>query len=303
MATETAAGWVKHPRNPVLGSDLGIVYDVCVLAEEDGFRMYFSWSDKNAIALTKSKDGVSWSEPTIVLEARPGSAWEEDVNRPVVVAKDGLYHMWYTGQAPGSEGSGAKIGYAQSSDGEKFQRLSDAPVLVADVAWEKVATMCPHVMWDDSLGCLRMWYSAGHDDEPDAIGYATSTDGIHWDKYAANPVFLPEQRNEWEQDKVTGTYIMKDGDEFLMFYIGFADVDTASICLARSKDGITGWERHPNNPIIRRSLDPAGWDSESTYKPYALKTEAGWLLWYNGRKGDDERIGLVRHGVEPLFPA
>ena len=36
-----------------------------------------------------------------------------------------------------------------------------------------------------------------------------------------------------------------------MFYIGFRDQDHAQIGLARSKDGITGWQRHPANPIIR----------------------------------------------------
>ena len=42
-----------------------------------------------------------------------GSSWEADMNRPVVVYKDGLYHMWYTGQNDGK----SWIGYAISKDG------------------------------------------------------------------------------------------------------------------------------------------------------------------------------------------
>ncbi len=36
-----------------------------------------------------------------------------------------------------------------------------------------------------------------------------------------------------------------------MFYIAFSDKDHAQIGLARSKDGITAWKRHPANPIVR----------------------------------------------------
>jgi hypothetical protein len=34
-----------------------------------------------------------------------------------------------------------------------------------------------------------MWYSGGEQYEPDAIGYATSSDRVAWTKAAANPVF------------------------------------------------------------------------------------------------------------------
>jgi hypothetical protein len=36
--------------------------------------------------------------------------------------------------------------------------------------------MCPHVLWDEGPA-VRMWYSAGEQYEPNAIGYATSSDG------------------------------------------------------------------------------------------------------------------------------
>ena len=71
------------------------------------------------------------------------------------------------------------------------QRLSvfGIPALVADKPWEKVAVMCPDVMWDDAAKLYRMWYSGGEQYEPDAIGYATSPDGLTWTKHGSNPVF------------------------------------------------------------------------------------------------------------------
>ena len=82
---ETAAGWVKHPRNPVLGGDLGTCFDVSVLKEGGKYRMWFSWRPKKSIALVESRDGVEWSEPVIVLGPNDKTDWENDLNRPVVI--------------------------------------------------------------------------------------------------------------------------------------------------------------------------------------------------------------------------
>ena len=48
----------------------------------------------------------------------------------------------------------------------------------------------------------------------------------------------------------------------------FRDVEQAQIGVARSKDGISGWRRHPANPIIRPGVDK--WDHDAVYKPYAI---------------------------------
>src|SRR5438552_2228805 len=80
--TETAAGWVKHPRNPVLGGDLGTCFDISVLREGGKYRMWFSWRPKKSIALTESPDGVQWSKPFIVLGPNLKTDWENDLNRP-----------------------------------------------------------------------------------------------------------------------------------------------------------------------------------------------------------------------------
>ena len=82
---ETAAGWKKYEKNPVLGGKLGTCFDVSVLREGNQYRMWFSWRPKQSIALVESPDGLSWSEPQIVLGPRKSSGWEDEVNRPVVI--------------------------------------------------------------------------------------------------------------------------------------------------------------------------------------------------------------------------
>jgi predicted GH43/DUF377 family glycosyl hydrolase len=207
--------------------------------------------------------------------------------------------MWYTGQAkPGQAEGHSWIGYATSPDGINWQRMSDEPVLAFERPWEKVAVMNPHVIWDEPPKTFRMWYSGGEQNEPNAIGYATSTDGMTWTKHASNPIFMPDPKNPWEQFKVAGVQVQKHGDWHYMFYIGYRDEEHAQIGIARSRDGITQWQRHRDNPIVRAAKDK--WDHDACYKPFAIFDGTRWLLWYNGRHGGLEQIGVVLHDGEDL---
>ncbi len=256
--------------------------------------MWFSWRPKKSLALVESRDGIEWTTPEIVLGPNDKTDWENDLNRPVVIKHGNLYQMWYTGQARGK----SWIGYATSQDGKVWQRMSDKPVLSAEHPWEKVAVMCPHVIYDDQAKLYRMWYSGGEQHEPNAIGYATSQDGLKWTKHDNNPIFRPDPQNDWEKERVTACQVIQQKDWHIMFYIGFRDVDHAQIGIARSKDGITNWQRHSANPIIRNGHEK--WDHDAVYKPYAIYDGQKWLLWYNGRKGSKEQIGLAIHEGEDL---
>jgi beta-1,2-mannobiose phosphorylase / 1,2-beta-oligomannan phosphorylase len=289
-ATSPAAGgWVKSEHNPVLGGKLGTCFDIAMLKESSTYRMWFSWRPRKSIALVESTDGVHWGEPVIVLGPAPATGWEDDMNRPAIVKRGDGYHMWYTGQAKGQ----SKIGYATSPDGVKWKRASAQPVLVSKQAWEKVAVMCPHVVWDPAGKVFRMWYSAGEQYEPNAIGYATSPDGVAWTKHEKNPIFTADTASAWEKHKVTACQVVPMGGWHYMFYIGFRDEHRAQIGLARSRDGITGWQRLAANPILRP--DEGKWDHDAVYKPFAILDGGRWLLWYNGRRGGEEQIGLAIH--------
>lgn len=119
-------GLIKCPSNPVLGGEYGTCFDICVLKDGGVFRMWFSWRPKASIALVESKDGVHWGRPKIVLSPNKETKWEGDLNRPVVLKRDNLYHMWYTG----FDDKGSYIGYATSADGVKWKRMSDKPVMI-----------------------------------------------------------------------------------------------------------------------------------------------------------------------------
>jgi predicted GH43/DUF377 family glycosyl hydrolase len=290
---ETTAGWRKYSGNPVLGGRLGTCFDISVLKHDGQYWMWFSWRPKQSVALARSKDGIHWTTPVIALAPNPKFGWEADINRPVVIERAGEFQMWYTGQARGH----SWIGYATSRDSVHWKQMSMKPVLSAQEPWEKAAVMCPDVIWDGARKIYRMWYSGGEQYEPNAIGYATSRDGIHWTKAEGNPIFRSDARDAWERQRVTGCQVILAGGWYYMFYVGFRDINHAEIGLARSKDGVSNWQHLPQNPLIRAGSGSDEWDHDACYKPYAVWDSAHnrWLLWYNGRNGHLEQIGMAIH--------
>ena len=195
--------------------------------------------------------------------------------------------MYYTGQENGE----SKIGVAVSLDCIHFRRIQANPILYPIYSYEGKSVMNPFVLYDDQDKCFKMWFSAGETSEPDVICYATSTDGIRWSRSMNNPIFS-KGIEEYNQAKVSVGHVLKGANGYTMFYISYESHHNASISIAYSKNGITGWLRSRNNPIITPTRN--SWDQDSCYKPSVLfsSSKHQWLLWYNGRRAFDEYIGL-----------
>lgn len=294
-------GWKKYEKNPVLGSpELGTCFDVNVIKEgTKKFNMYFSWRPMKAIGLVRSDDGTSWSEPEICLQCDETSGWEDNLNRSCTLYWNGEYHMWFTGQARGH----SKIGYARSKDGVKFTRVTRDPVLISERPHEGFSVMNPYVRRDEKRGVFQMWYASGETFEPNVLCYAESKDGIKWEKSFLNPIFVHGSGKAWDKDRVGAceVYPLKDG-RYVMFYIGYSDIHTARVGAAISPDGVTQWKRLKANPLVFPI--EGEWDSEATYKPSAMWDEENdcWRLWYNGRSGTREYIGMAVHKGYDLGP-
>lgn len=293
--------WYKYPGNPVIPSEKwGTIFDPFVLECKEPakrFRMYLSWRPQNAIAVTESGDGVHWSDPQIVLSASPRKDMREfHINRACVIPlPNGTYRMYYSGQGPDTAvPKHACILTAESENGIFWKKLAPF-VFSPDGEWEACGVMCPHVLYDEEAGLYKMWYSGMNNPgayyEPDAIGYAESADGLIWNTPFSDPVFRAEHVPGKKLAKVTAAQIVKEGDYYYMFYIGFESHSRATICLCRSRTGIGDWEQYPDNPIV--SPDAGCWDHDACYKPAVCVAAGKTMLWYNGRKDSSEQIGLV----------
>lgn len=285
-------GSFEKYASPVFGDrTTGTMFDAFIRRYGERLRMDVSWRTRNSLAVSFSDDGMKWTDPVITLSPDPGSGWEQILNRNCVLPdpEGNGWLMWYTGQVWENGHGRSRIGIARSADGIHFERIRKEAVLIPESDFEKESVMGPFVMFEN--GIFRMWYTAGETYEPDAICYAESVDGICWKKYGNNPVFSRNPEREYEQNRIGACDILHEKDGYLMFYIGYRDIDTACICAARSEDGITGWTRVPENPLVTPT--PGTWDEHSCYKPTVVRECGVYRLWYNGRRGGEEYIGYA----------
>ena len=144
-----------------------------------------------------------------------------------------------------------------------------------------------------------MWYSGGEQYEPNAIGYATSPDGLKWTRHEKNPIFRPDPKNAWEKDRVTACQVVRQGDWYVMFYIGFRD---RGPCPDRPGPVQGRHHRLASDTRPTRSSGPATASGTPTPCTSRMRSSTArrWLLWYNGRRGGVEQIGVAIHDGEDL---
>ena len=121
-----------------------------------------------------------------VLVVSPGAEDAFDalaVQAPALVldAADGVQRLYYSGLGEG----GWKIGMLSSTDGLTWTRAGEGG-LVFDRgpagSWDDFSVQSPTVLWDEGLGLFRMWY-VGSDGGLTRVGYATSADGLAWQRH------------------------------------------------------------------------------------------------------------------------
>lgn len=281
-------GWAKVGSTPVYGDGENVMFDPYCYMKDSCLMMLVSDRGNKVLATVTSTDGIEWGNYKVVLAGSEGT-WEDVVNRGCIMTKDSMTYLYYTGQFQGM----SHIGVAISKDGEEFARISTNPILKPEFEYEKVSVMNPCVIYDDGADCFKMWYSAGDTYEPDVICYAESSDGINWNK-KKGPV-LTKSHNEWEKERIGGCQVLKDTEgNYTIYYIGYQNLDVARICYAESSDGIH-WVRPNNNLLL--SPTAGSWDSDAVYKPTVIEWKGKQLLYYNGRKGHGEYIGLATRNI------
>ena len=280
---ETSDGWVKYEHNPVIGDKKsGSLFDPMIVEHNGRLFMFVSNRNKNGIVLYKSPDGILWSNPVdILMSDNP----EVHINRAHVVHTPvNNWNIYYTFQ----RGNHSCIKMISSPDISRYD-IRDS-IICIDGSDRKHCVMNPCVMWDIFENNYKMWFSSGDIYEPDVICYAESRDGIKWD-IAQNPVLTKDRNEKYRRFKVGGCHVVRNPKGYYdMYYIGYQSMDISAICHAYSSDGIK-WIQNKGNPIVAAS--GKGWDGDSIYKPTFLQRNEKQYLWYNGRKGKDEYIGLA----------
>ena len=220
LAFDSATSWegtsISSPTVIKVGSGYKMWY------QGRGMTFFKHFAD---LGLADSVDGITWVKSAGNPVLRPGDTgkWDDDYRGQVAVIYDaGLYKMWFTG----ARASGAwQTGYATSTDGINWQVYAGNPVLQAGPAgsWDEMEADGPTVIKDGAL--YKMWYH-GCDAACTtySIGYATSSDGITWNK-ASSPVLLPTA-GQWDQAGLLWPRVFKNGVTYELWYHSFYRVTT-----------------------------------------------------------------------------
>ena len=228
--------------------------------------------------LTGSSAQTVWTkyQGNPVLVSGSSGTWNDFALAPGSIIFDGtLYHFWYGGH----DGTYLRIGYATSPDGISWTEYAGNPVLDVGEAgsWDDERVYKPYVIFDGST--YHMWYS-GLDGTNTRIGYATSSDGIIWTKYAANPVLVLGSSGTWDDMFVESPCVLYDGNIYHLWYTGGESPYIFRIGYATSLDGIS-WTKYAGNPVL--DIGAAGnWDNPRAQEPDVLFDGEKYHMWYTG---------------------
>lgn len=205
-----------------------------------------------------------------VLDLGPTGSWDDThVSNPAVLFDGTNYKMWYGGH----DGANWRIGYATSPDGLNWTKYEGNPVLELrpEPDGEKHVTE-PTVIFDGEN--YEMWFTSELQvGSRWRIGYATSSDGTHWDRHQG---FVLSASEGWEADGVATPFVLKAGTLYKMWYAA-RDNGIWRIGYASSENG-TLWAKHPSNPVLTATQP---WEGDVVVRPSVIITDTMYQVWYH----------------------
>ncbi len=289
--------WTKSVSNPVLvlgssGSwDDASILEPTVLFDSSIYHMWYQGFDgsNRRIGYATSPDGVTWTKSgsNPVLNLGPSGSWDSSgLRQPFVILDGELYRMWYTG----SNGLIQQFGYATSTDGVSWTKHDGNPIMGGggSGSWDDVWMASPRVLMNGSS--YEMIYSA-FDGSNVRIGYATSQDGLSWNKYDGNPVLNQGSNGTWDDKFMFVGSVILDDSTYEMWYGGF-DGGTWRIGYATSIVGPVSVQPF-ENPIETFSLlqnFPNPFNPETKIEYTIAKSGEVILIIYNLHGGQVARF-------------
>jgi predicted GH43/DUF377 family glycosyl hydrolase len=167
-----------------------------------------------------------------------------------------------------------------------WQRASDAPILSPQSkGWESAGTFNPAVIQHN--GKFVMLYRAQDAAGTSRLGYAESTDGIHFTR-RAEPVLSPE--TEYEKDGgVEDPRLQKFGDTYYLTYTGYNKKD-AQLCLATSQD-LIHWERKGVILPAYKGNWNRGWTKSGAIVQEKIDGKY-WMYWLGTSADKTDQMGI-----------
>ena len=190
------------------------------------FYQTYGNRENDAICHAWSEDGVHFTrEPTNPI-FRPHGEWTcgRAIDADVIPYGDRLV-LYVASRDPSYKTQ--LLGVAAAPLDSDFSRsrwtqLADHAILAPELDWEKDCIEAPALIRRG--GKLYMFYAGAYNNEPQQIGCAVSTDGVHWDRIFHTP-FLPNgAEGSWNSSESGHPGVFQDTDrQTYLFYQGNSD--------------------------------------------------------------------------------
>ena len=162
-------------------------------------------------------------------------------------------------------------------------------------SWESGAIYMPAVVFHEGL--YHMFYTGNNFRDAIALGYATSSDGLVWEKYASNPVFGGDGTG-FDAACVFAPAVLVEGDTWVVYYSAQERCFTPGDIGRATAPAPTGpWTRE-EQPVLR--LGSKGeWDSGFVFPFSVIATGEGYRLYYGGVGDSGEAVGMLGLATSP----
>ena len=167
-----------------------------------------------------------------------------------------------------------------------WKRASNEPILSPQgTTWESAGTFNPAVVFHN--GKFVMLYRAQDASDTSRLGYAESTDGIHFTR-RPQPVLSPE--TDYEKDGgVEDPRLQKIDDTYYLTYTGYNKKD-AQLCLGTSRD-LIHWERKGVILPAYKGNWNVAWTKSGAIVPEKIDGKY-WMYWLGTAADKTDQMGL-----------
>ena len=211
--------WQPHPANPIHKQHW--VEDVCIIPH-DGTLYMFAEGEQDRAQLLTSRDGITWQQITrLDVRLKSGRQIPDGpYGTPTAWFEDGVWNLFYERRDKG-------IWLARSRDLKVFTNVQDEPVMLPGPADHDRDFIAMNQIIRHRDRYYAVIHGSRNPDDPKkpelwSTGLATSTDLVHWTKYAGNPL-RPVSENK------SSGLLIHDGSQFLLYTMhGKVDVHRPS---------------------------------------------------------------------------
>ena len=314
--------WHSEPANPLIDwdPDVRIVWnDPCVIKENEIYKMWLSGLNMNfdeehvRIYSATSSDGISWNlDTTALLEPGVPGSWDDvNVETPMVLEINGIYHLYYCAQDSdsASEAWQLEIGHAVFNVAQdSWIKDNNNPIISYrnddDSKWGSYQAGEPGVIYKDNK--FYLYYTtarSGPNGFQQGIALAISEDGSNFVNYdpdedgELNIVLSQSAAYPAEDDYVgysTPFPVIDQSGQVHLFYDvaqndSFNDWRQVALAHAVSDDGGYSFTEVETNILTYGHDD---WKNHEVRAPSVLIEDNKYKMWFAGNNEfffDDEK--------------